>query len=211
MGSLARCWSSCPAVDFALRFVDGKGLLGLRERRHFALVGVERLELEIPHLRFPFDVSGGAERFQTRRCVLSSAELHVDEARLQQWLAARTQLARFGVLHPRVRLQTGRVEVFDFATGRAETLIERADRLAVAGDHITTIVRDGKRLRAIAANRPPESLRTPAAAGEAPSRKTGWIDLARIRLAVEPPQEWRQMLREVWRLLRDQFWVADMS
>jgi tricorn protease len=107
--------------------------------------------------------------------------------------------------------QAGRVEVFDFTTGRAESLLERADRIAVAGDHITTIVRDGKRLRAIAANRPPESLREPSATGDAPSRKTGWIDLARIRLNVEPRQEWRQMLREVWRLLRDQFWVADMS
>ena len=43
------------------------------------------------------------------------------------------------------------------------------------------------------------------------SRKTCWIDLNRIRLSVDPRLEWRQMLREVWRLQRDQFWVADMS
>jgi tricorn protease len=28
---------------------------------------------------------------------------------------------------------------------------------------------------------------------------------------VDPRKEWRQMLREVWRLQRDQFWVPDMS
>jgi tricorn protease len=28
---------------------------------------------------------------------------------------------------------------------------------------------------------------------------------------VDPPREWRQMLHEVWRLQRDQFWVSDMS
>src|SRR6185312_16046909 len=32
-----------------------------------------------------------------------------------------------------------------------------------------------------------------------------------VRVSVAPPQEWAQMLREVWRLQRDQFWVPDMS
>ncbi len=73
---------------------------------------------------------------------------------------------------------------------------------------VTLVVRDGKRLRAIAANRKPEPERDAAAASEPPSRKSGWIDLDRIRVSVEPRREWRQMLREVWRLQRDQFWVA---
>jgi tricorn protease len=30
-------------------------------------------------------------------------------------------------------------------------------------------------------------------------------------VSVDPRAEWRQMLREVWRLQRDQFWVPDMS
>ena len=33
----------------------------------------------------------------------------------------------------------------------------------------------------------------------------------RLRLAVEPGDEWRQMFREAWRLQRDQFWTEDMS
>ena len=53
----------------------------------------------------------------------------------------------------------------------------------------------------------PTTRREPAQSAT-PSRKSGWIDLARVRLSVEPRQEWRQMLREVWRLQRDQFWVA---
>ncbi len=105
----------------------------------------------------------------------------------------------------------GRLEVFDFATLRAETLMERADFFAIAADATTLIVRDDKRLRAIAASRSIEADRDPAAKSDVPSRKSGWIDLARIRLSVEPRQEWRQMLREVWRLQRDQFWVPDMS
>ncbi|MEM1348865.1 MAG: S41 family peptidase, partial [Myxococcota bacterium] len=48
-------------------------------------------------------------------------------------------------------------------------------------------------------------------ADDAPSRETGWLDLGRVACAVEPREEWRQMLREVWRLMRDQFWREDMS
>jgi tricorn protease len=105
----------------------------------------------------------------------------------------------------------GRLELFDFATSRVETLMERADEFALAADAVTLVVRDGKRLRAIAANRKAEPERDPSVASDAPSRRSGWLDLDRVRVSVEPRREWRQMLREVWRLQRDQFWVADMS
>ncbi len=39
-----------------------------------------------------------------------------------------------------------------------------------------------------------------------PGRETGWLDLGRIRAEVRPDDEWRQMLREAWRLQRDHFW-----
>ncbi len=42
------------------------------------------------------------------------------------------------------------------------------------------------------------------------SKKSGWIDLSRAKVAISPPDEWRQMLREAWRLQRDHFWVEDM-
>jgi tricorn protease len=103
----------------------------------------------------------------------------------------------------------GRLELFDFATLRAETLLEAADSFVLAADHTTLVVREGKRLRAIRANARAENKDAPPS--NEPSRKTGWIDLSRIRLSVDPRREWRQMLREVWRLQRDQFWVANMS
>ena len=105
----------------------------------------------------------------------------------------------------------GRLEVFEFDTLRTETLMEKADGFAIAGDHATLIVREGKRLRAIPALRKIERERGEGRVSDEPSRKSGWLDLDRIRLSVEPVSEWRQMLREVWRLQRDQFWVADMS
>ena len=104
----------------------------------------------------------------------------------------------------------GRLELFDFATMRTETLLDKADSFVLAADHATLVVREGKRLRAIRAHsRPPEAKDAPPS--DEPSRKTGWIDLGRIRLSVDPRLEWRQMFREVWRLQRDQFWVPNMS
>ena len=104
----------------------------------------------------------------------------------------------------------GRLEMFDFGTQRTETLVERVDRFALAADETTLVIRDGKRLRVVPANRKAEPAEA-AANGDTPSRKTGWIDLARVRASVDPRGEWRQMLREVWRLQRDNFWTPDMS
>jgi tricorn protease len=104
----------------------------------------------------------------------------------------------------------GKLEVFDFETMRAETRVERADDFVLSADGSTLVVRDGQRLRAFdPAYRPHNG--DPQLKSDEPSRASGWIDLARLRVSIDPRAEWRQMLREVWRLQRDQFWVADMS
>ena len=103
----------------------------------------------------------------------------------------------------------GRLEIFDFATGQVQPLVDKADGFSVAADQHTLLVREGQRLRALPAAKPREDK--DAGADERPSRKSGWVDLGRIRLGVDPKLEWRQLLREVWRLQRDHFWVPDMS
>jgi len=105
----------------------------------------------------------------------------------------------------------GKLERFDFATGRTETLAEKVDDFMVAADGISLVYREGKALRAIAADRKADAKPDPGEGEGPPSRKNGRIDLDRIRVAIEPRREWRQMLREVWRLQRDQFWSADLS
>ena len=104
----------------------------------------------------------------------------------------------------------GRLEVFDFASGELKTLVAQADSFTLAADHHTLLVRHANTLRAIDATRKPDDKdAAPPATGN--NRKSGLIDLARLRLAVEPAHEWAQMLREVWRLQRDHFWTADMA
>lgn len=104
----------------------------------------------------------------------------------------------------------GTLERFDLARGEAETLLEQADQFVLAADATTLLVRTGQRLRVIAADRDAKEAGEQAGSDK-PSRKSGWLDLDRVRLMFDPRAEWRQMLREVWRLQRDQFWVEDMS
>ncbi|HET8586048.1 MAG TPA: S41 family peptidase, partial [Casimicrobiaceae bacterium] len=105
----------------------------------------------------------------------------------------------------------GRLELFDFRTLKTDVLVDRVDRFEIADDHLTLVLRDGKRLRAIRADRKPDPRERAPKPGDEPSRKSGFVDLSRVRLSVEPTREWAQMLHEVWRLQRDQFWVPDMS
>ncbi|HTX82113.1 MAG TPA: PDZ domain-containing protein [Streptosporangiaceae bacterium] len=44
-----------------------------------------------------------------------------------------------------------------------------------------------------------------------PDGKAVSVDLDRIRVTVDPAAEWRQMYHETWRLMRDNFWRADMG
>jgi tricorn protease len=106
---------------------------------------------------------------------------------------------------------SGRLEMFELDTLRTEILLDKADAFTLAADHATLLVREGKRLRALSALRVPSRERGDGRSGDEPSRRTGWLDLQRIRVSVEPRAEWRQMLHEVWRLQRDNFWVSDMS
>ena len=109
------------------------------------------------------------------------------------------------------RKSPGRLEVFDFATLRAETLLRqgrRASRSPPTARRWSCATASGcarspRQPQADAAKRRrPATRRRARAAGSTSTR---------MRVSVEPRSEWRQMLREVWRLQRDQFWVPDMS
>ncbi|MBN1585994.1 MAG: PDZ domain-containing protein, partial [Candidatus Omnitrophica bacterium] len=101
----------------------------------------------------------------------------------------------------------GSLMAFDFEDQKAEVLIKDVIEYRVSADNSTLLYRTDHRLRALKAGEKPDE----EAEKDTPSRKTGWIHLGRIRVSVNPPDEWNQMYREAWRLQRDHFWVADMS
>ena len=71
----------------------------------------------------------------------------------------------------------GRLELFDFATRAPRRWPTRSTRFELAQDGTTLVVRDGKRLRAIAADTQARQARARRRTTDTPSRKSGWIDL----------------------------------
>ncbi len=95
---------------------------------------------------------------------------------------------------------------FDLVQGQESHLVDGLDSYDVSGDGKTIVVRDAGQLRALPADHRVET----SPHGE-PSPEIVDIDLSRIRIEVNPPQEWAQMYDEAARLMRDNFWVADMA
>ena len=99
----------------------------------------------------------------------------------------------------------GSLYVYTFEDQREEYLMGGITRFSVNIDGRHMLARSGNQLRVLKAGEKPPSE------NHGPNRKSGWIDLDRLKVAIEPGAEWRQMYREAWRLQRDQFWTEDMS
>ncbi len=97
------------------------------------------------------------------------------------------------------------LEVYDFATQKREMLVDHVSWVVLDRHAKSMLLFTGERLRVVAAGEKPKDN------GHETNRDTGWIELGRVRVDIDPRAEWRQMYREAWRLQRDQFWTEDMS
>jgi tricorn protease len=100
----------------------------------------------------------------------------------------------------------GVLEVYDLKELKHEALINGVTDFQVALDGKTAVYRSGRRLRVVKAGERPDEK-----GGAEPGRKSGYVDLKRVRAEVDPATEWRQMAREAWRLQREYFWTENMS
>ena len=100
----------------------------------------------------------------------------------------------------------GSLEAYDLAEQRHEVLATGISSFEVSRDGHTLAYKAGRRLRVIKAGEKP-----PDGEGDSPSRRSGWLELDRVRVSVDPGLEWAQMFKEAWRLQRDHFWAEDMS
>ena len=100
----------------------------------------------------------------------------------------------------------GSLEMFDLKELKQETLTGGISGFALSRDGKTLLYRSGQRLRLVKAGEKPDDKN-----GDRPGRRSGWIDLGRVRVSVDPGLEWRQMALDAWRLQREFFWTPDMS
>lgn len=100
----------------------------------------------------------------------------------------------------------GVLHAWDFASDRLETVAEGVAGFTVSSDGKVLGILGRRRLRVV-----PAGWKDDKSGKDAPGRESGWVDLDRFRIEVDPLAEWRQMFSEAWRLQRDHFWSADMS
>ncbi len=101
--------------------------------------------------------------------------------------------------------ERGTLWVYDFINQKLEALTNDVSSIQVANGGKTMSYRSGRRIRVLKAGE------KPAENSEATTRKAGWLDLGRMKYALDPRLEWRQMFREAWRLQREFFWNEKMS
>ena len=88
---------------------------------------------------------------------------------------------------------------------KAKTFASGASGYALSPDGKTLAYWERDDLRVL-----PSSVSGPDEDATGPCRESGIVDLGRLSVEVSPVHEWSQMLREVWRLMRDNFWRAEM-
>jgi tricorn protease len=99
----------------------------------------------------------------------------------------------------------GTLECFEVESRRRDRLADGVHDCWVGRDGATLLYRAGDRLRVA------PLAQLPGRDGDRPGRESGWIDLDRVRVPVEPMAEWRQMFFEAWTLQRDHFWTPDLG
>ncbi|MHC4597511.1 MAG: S41 family peptidase [Planctomycetota bacterium] len=100
----------------------------------------------------------------------------------------------------------GTLKVFEFESGKEESIVHGITRFWLDGPRKVAAIQSGWKLRVLAAGQKPAD-ESPGP----PNRKNGWIDLTRPKISVDPLEEWKQMLAEGWRLLRDHYYIEDMG
>ncbi len=106
----------------------------------------------------------------------------------------------------------GELHAYDFEEQRSAVLAGDVDDFVAGADGRTVVYSSHGKLRAIDATRDlPEDGEDDDRGAQDTGRRSGWLDLARVSVLIEPRDEWRQMLREAWRLQRENFWDPGMS
>jgi tricorn protease len=97
---------------------------------------------------------------------------------------------------------------YNFKTLESEVFLKEVMGYDINQDRNVMAVRFPKGIRIVDAAK---DAKQDLPAEDKPGRKSGWIDLNRIKISIEPLEEWKQMYSEAWRLQREYYWVEDMA
>lgn len=112
-----------------------------------------------------------------------------------------------GVPAEPVKTPQGKLEAWDFSSDKSDVVAEGITDFTTSADGKVVGVIAGKKLRVGSTG----AKMNDKNGNDKPGRESGWVDLDRIRLEVDPTAEWSQMFSEAWRLQRDYFWREDMA
>jgi len=109
--------------------------------------------------------------------------------------------------------EVGTLLAYDFEQQRCATLQTEVGEIRLSIDRRTLVYATRERMRAIDAlgELPENGDDEPRHLGDQPGRRSGWLDLRRASVQVEPRDEWAQMYHEAWRMQIEHFWDASMT
>ncbi len=100
----------------------------------------------------------------------------------------------------------GSLAAWDLTADKLEPVVDGVSAFTLSADRKVLGIRSGRKLRVV-----PAAWKDEKNSKDNAGRESGWIDLDRIRVEVDPGGEWKQMFSEAWRLQRDHFWWEDMG
>ena len=113
-----------------------------------------------------------------------------------------------------VERDDGILWIYDFEKQEIETIVDHVGFVQTSeaddseNSSRTMLYSSGEQLRVLEAGVPVQDENK---ADKHFSRKSGWLDLSRIRISVQYQEEWAQMFQESWRLQKEFFWTEDLS
>ncbi len=100
----------------------------------------------------------------------------------------------------------GVLNMWDLLMAEEKTIASKVSSFKISSESETLVYASRKRLRALGLE---PNMRL--SKNKTASRKTGWIDLSHLKVAVTPAKEWIQIFDEMWRMQKEHFWVENMS
>ncbi|MCK9334236.1 MAG: PDZ domain-containing protein [Candidatus Cloacimonetes bacterium] len=97
---------------------------------------------------------------------------------------------------------------YDMEKMEEQMFVAKVSGYGFNSDASAMMIQSNKQLRIISTKRDPK---TELPKESTPGRSSGWIDLTKFRVEVDPQSEWKQMFREAWRLQKYHFWTENMS